>query len=130
MGERVLIYGSRTWTDAAAICAYVDTLPAGTVVIHGGAMGADSIADAAAKARGFEVEVYSANWWKYGKAAGPLRNQEMVDSKPTQARGYRRGFNSPGTDDMTRRLVKAGIPHEVVMEPTTTAARQPRWQGA
>lgn len=117
MSERVLIYGSRTWQDTAAIREFVQSLPDGSVVIHGGADGADSIAGQAAEARGLRVIVYRANWWAYRKAAGPIRNQQMIDDgKPTIARGYRRGFNSPGTDDMTRRLERAGIPHEVVNE--------------
>lgn len=115
--ERALIYGSRTWRDRAAIEAFVLDLPDGSVVIHGGAEGADSIAGEAAQARGLEVVVFRANWWAHGRAAGPIRNQRMIDEgQPTVARGYRRGFKSPGTDDMTRRLEKAGIPHEVIAE--------------
>lgn len=120
MSERALVYGSRTWIDRAAIQEFVDSLPDGSVVIHGGADGADSLAGMAAAKRGLQVEVYRAKWFEYGKAAGPIRNQQMIDDgKPTVARGYRRGFHSPGTDDMTRRLERADIPHEVVMEART-----------
>ena len=45
------------------------------------------------------------------RAAG---NQKMIDEgKPTRALGFRLVGDSPGTDDMTCRLMKAGIPHTV-----------------
>lgn len=112
--RRVLVYGSRTWDDAAAVRRVIADLPADAVVIHGGAQGADTMAGLWAKARGLRVEVYPADWRKHGKAAGPIRNQQMVDEgKPTDAIGFRMPGTSAGTDDMTRRLVAAGIPHRV-----------------
>mgnify|MGYP001560572228 CR=1 FL=1 len=119
MTVRALVYGSRTWTDRTVIREFIASLPSDAVVIHGGADGADSIAGQAAEMRGLQVVVYRALWFAHGRAAGPIRNQRMIDEgQPTIARGYRRGFNSPGTDDMTRRLERAGIPHNVVMEQT------------
>lgn len=112
--ERVLIYGSRSWTDSDAIGAVVSTLPQGAVVIHGGARGADQIAGMWARSHGLREEVYLADWAKYARSAGPRRNQQMLDDgKPTRAYGFRSAGESRGTDDMTRRLQAAGIPHEV-----------------
>jgi hypothetical protein len=134
-GERVLIYGSRTWRDPEPIRAFVDALPADAVVLHGAqrsydkatgeSYGADYYADLFARQRGLTVEPYPADWLAHvncrcrshrGRclAAGPRRNQQIVAAGPTSARGFRMPGESRGTDDMTRRLAKAGVPHEVV----------------
>lgn len=110
VAERVVVYGSRTWRDPAPIRAYIDSLPPTAVVITGGAWGADRIAHLAAQARGLATEVYPADWDRHGRRAGPLRNQQMLDSGVTEARGFRMPGLSNGTDDMTLRLVAAGVP--------------------
>lgn len=117
MAERVLIYGSRTWMDPEPIRALVNGLDDDAVVISGGAAGADFWGMQAARQRGLAFVVYPAQWGEHGKAAGPIRNQQMLDEgKPTRAVGFRSTGRSTGTDDMTRRLVKAGVPHEVVTD--------------
>lgn len=114
MAQRILIYGSRTWRDPEPIRAFVATLPDDSVVIHGGARGADEIAGRLAADRGLRVEVYPADWARDGKAAGPIRNAVMARANLTRARGYRMPGESRGTDGMTKLLEKAGVPHEVV----------------
>jgi hypothetical protein len=52
--------------------------PPSTVIIHGGARGADRIAGEVAMALGFVIRVYPADWVIHGKAAGPIRNSEML----------------------------------------------------
>lgn len=47
-------------------------------VIHGGASGADTLADIVASNLGFTIERYPAEWHRYGKKAGPIRNEEMI----------------------------------------------------
>ena len=47
-------------------------------VISGGSSGADAIGECYASEKGFAVERYSAEWKRYGRAAGPLRNKEMI----------------------------------------------------
>ena len=47
-------------------------------VIHGGASGADTLADIVASNLSFTIERYPAQWHRYGKKAGPIRNEEMV----------------------------------------------------
>lgn len=108
MSERVLIFGSRNWTDPAPIRAFVQSLPDDAVVIHGAAPGA------AALNFGLRVIEYPAKWTLLGRRAGPVRNQQMIDEgKPTRARGFRTSGDSRGTDDMTSRLIGAGIPVEI-----------------
>ena len=49
------------------------------MIIHGGAKGVDSLADKYANDNGIEKKVFKADWDKYGKAAGHIRNAEMID---------------------------------------------------
>jgi hypothetical protein len=76
---KVLICGSRNWTDEKAIFEVVGRLPSGTTVITGGARGADRIADDAAASRGLARVVENADWDRYGKRAGFIRNVKMLD---------------------------------------------------
>lgn len=51
-------------------------------LIVGDATGADSLARVIAMELGIPVTVFYANWVKYKKAAGPVRNEEMVKQRP------------------------------------------------
>lgn len=54
-----------------------------TTIISGACRGADRLAVMWAKSVGVPVEEYPANWGRYGKAAGPIRNLQMLkDGKP------------------------------------------------
>jgi hypothetical protein len=76
---RVLVCGSRTlksdWLPFRVLDAFADLT---TVVIHGGARGADAMADRWARMRYLCIERYPANWDTDGKAAGPIRNKRML----------------------------------------------------
>jgi uncharacterized phage-like protein YoqJ len=50
------------------------------VIISGMAKGADTIGEQYAHERGYTVERFPADWQQYGKAAGPIRNRQMVDN--------------------------------------------------
>lgn len=87
---RILITGSRTWLDAQqvedAIRDYLQTHPAERyVVIHGAAVGADTMAGQASRRlreAGWPIliEEHPAQWRRFGKRAGFLRNAEMIDA--------------------------------------------------
>ena len=55
---------------------------------------------------GFEVECHTAQWAKYGKAAGPMRNQEMLDSGIDLVVAFPGGR---GTADMLDKARLAGV---------------------
>lgn len=48
------------------------------VVISGNARGADTLGEKYAKEEGFDLEIYPAQWDKYGKSAGFRRNEQMA----------------------------------------------------
>ena len=77
-------------------------------VIHGGAKGADSAAGEWAKSEGAKVTVYPADWKAHGKAAGPIRNRQMLDDgKPDVVVALPGGR---GTADMIQQAEDRGIP--------------------
>ncbi len=110
---RVLVCGSRSSLMRDAISAALCKLPDGSTVIHGGCVGPDMDADSTARRLGFSVIVEPADWKAHGRAAGPLRNQRMLDlHKPDKVLAFWDG-TSAGTRDMIRRARKAGVPVEV-----------------
>jgi SLOG family YspA-like protein len=81
---RVLVTGSRTWTDETVIAdalTYAAQMHGAETmtVVHGGCEGADLVAHRVARRLGAETEPHPADWRTYGKRAGYLRNKQMVD---------------------------------------------------
>jgi hypothetical protein len=76
-------------------------------LIARGARGADSMAEDWARTHNIECVVYRADWVGFGRAAGPIRNQRMLDEgKPDLVVAFPGG---PGTADMTRKARDAGV---------------------
>lgn len=50
-----------------------------THIISGGCRGADTLGERFARDNGFDLSVFYAEWDKYGKAAGPMRNRKMAE---------------------------------------------------
>lgn len=77
---RIVVTGGRGYQDydrvRAALLALAEDPPE---IAHGGALGADSLADEVAGAYGWPVTVYRADWRLDGKAAGPIRNRRMLE---------------------------------------------------
>lgn len=88
----------------------------GVVVIHGCARGVDTIASTIAAMLGAELLPFAANWTRYGRAAGPIRNQQMIDEGlPNWVMAFHPDIDkSKGTADMVRRAVKANILCQIV----------------
>lgn len=83
---KILITGGRNYSDRATVFTELDKLHSETTIctlIHGAATGADTLADDWARVRGVEVIACPADWKKHGRAAGPIRNRQMlIDHKP------------------------------------------------
>lgn len=131
---RVVIFGSRNWTDKALIREVLvrKAYPAGTVIVHGdngynanGKMlfnrpdedavrGADKLAGAVASSLGYKVERYPADWRGLGRKAGPVRNEQMAELMPAEALCFHRDLRgSRGSMDMFSRLAMREIVVEV-----------------
>jgi hypothetical protein len=117
---RILITGSRHLADrrvivraicdwAAAVSPEVRDGRPPPVIVHGGARGADTLAGEIAHAWGWAVECHPADWNRYGRAAGPRRNAEMVKLGADICLTFPIG-SSPGTRGCIDLARTAGIP--------------------
>lgn len=115
---RILVTGSREFDNEQviryALGQFTQLHGHAHTVIHGAARrGADRIADRVARGwgGGMTVELHAADWGLYGKAAGSIRNQEMVDAGANVCLAfYKKGAGNRGTADCVRRAKLAGIP--------------------
>lgn len=115
---RVLVCGGRDFTDEKSAFEALDGIGA-TYIVEGGQRtrdpetgeivgGADFLAYRWASARDVSGCTYDADWAKHGRAAGPIRNQRMLDEgKPDLVVAFPGGR---GTADMVRRAKAAGVP--------------------
>jgi hypothetical protein len=107
---RVLICGGRNFEDRGMMFRVLDTLHDQTpfsVVIHGMARGADRLADHWALYNRIPAYRFHAVWSQHGRAAGPIRNQRMLNlGKPDLVVAFPGGN---GTSDMTRKALAADL---------------------
>ena len=120
---RLLVCGSRNWTDRALVERVLrDHGPA--VIVHRAAPGADRIAGEVARSLGWPVKEHPADWKRYGKRAGPLRNIEMLDTSPSLVIAFTLiAGGSTGTRHTLTGAHRRGIPVRVV-EPDGTTTRE------
>ncbi len=75
----LLISGSREYPKLDLVKEYVNNLPQDTILLNGRAHGVDNVARNTALFRDLIVHDYLAEWKKYGKSAGFIRNHIMVN---------------------------------------------------
>jgi hypothetical protein len=112
---RILVCGDRHWTDYEMVLGVLVKLrPA--VVIEGGCQGADACAKLAAGLLRIDTLSFPADWRTQGKAAGPIRNQRMLDvGKPDLVVAFHDDLGrSKGTNDMLSRAELANIPTRLI----------------
>src|SRR5277367_4627497 len=107
---RVLVCGGRDFDDEIVVAAALTRLHIKSeisVIMHGAATGADSLADAWALSHGLIVIRYPADWRAHGRAAGPMRNRYMLNhGRPDLVMAFPGGR---GTADMWRTALAAGV---------------------
>ncbi len=110
---RLAIVGSRNFTDPERLSRTVDKVQGDiTLIVSGGARGADTLAEYYAKKKSIPYLIFPADWDKHGKKAGILRNQDIVDNADAMI-----AFLAPeskGTRDSIKRAQKKGIPVHIV----------------
>jgi hypothetical protein len=118
---KVLVTGDREWSDLDRVVEELQKLPSGTVLIHGDCRGADVTCAVVAEALGFVVRPYSADWAKHPRAAGVIRNQQMLDVEHTAEEpidlclAFHNDIErSRGTADMLRRVKKTEIAWQLI----------------
>ena len=118
MSHLVLVSGSRAFPSPDLVKHRIRTaLTPGDRLMHGCARGVDTRAEEAARAVGATILRRPADWDRYGKRAGMIRNADMFN-EARRAGDFRilifwDGI-SLGTKNMIDRCVAAGLPHEVI----------------
>ena len=119
--RRVLVTGSRTWTDTGTIRdALAQQWGDGTAVLVSGACprGADRLAEACWTRWGGHVERHPADWDQHGRAGGYRRNTAMVAAGASVCLAFIRA-GSPGASHTAALAEAADIPTHRHTEPTT-----------
>ena len=105
---RVLVCGGRNYEKEEVVFLTLDSIsPRPTVVITGGARGADAFAKNWCSSRAVTNRCFFAEWVVYGKSAGPIRNNDMLkEGRPELVVAFPGG---KGTADMVERARRAGV---------------------
>lgn len=114
---KVLVTGGRDFKNRKLLFKTLDKLHGKfpfTVLIHGDARGADTLADSWACLRGVETDPCPADWNTFGKAAGGIRNSEMLTRQPDLVVAFPGGS---GTFDMVSKAYAAGLDVISIAEP-------------
>jgi hypothetical protein len=105
---RVLVTGGRDYENREAVFKALQAIHEKVridTIIHGKARGADALADEWASSAGVTVEAYPAEWNKYGKAAGPIRNREMLlESTPDLVVAFPGGKGTKNMVDLCKKF--------------------------
>lgn len=111
---KVLVCGSRHFNDERRIEEALLGMGEVTEVIEGGARGADKTARSVSERLGIRVSEFPADWEKHGKAAGPIRNIQMLkEGKPDKVLAFL-APDSRGTKHMIEIAQKAGVETKIV----------------
>lgn len=104
--------GDRHWSNKSFVKEVLETyIPTGSLIVHGDAPGLDTVVDELAGRMYFSVVRYPADWDRYQRAAGPIRNREMIAVKPERVFCFHRNIKeSKGTKDMYVECIKRYIP--------------------
>ena len=108
---RILVCGGRYYRNHERLDEVLDEISMAAqkvvLIINGGASGADSLAVRWAEERMLPVCTFTANWPKFGAAAGPIRNEWMLTyGKPDLVVAFSGGR---GTANMVRLARGAGV---------------------
>jgi hypothetical protein len=76
---KVAVIGSRSFTDYERLTQVLSGM-AVTEIISGGAQGADTLAERYATTHGIPTLIFKPDWKKYGRAAGPIRNKDIINN--------------------------------------------------
>ena len=105
---RIIICGGRDYEDLETVQQVMSALWGEATLVHGDARGVDTMASRFwTGVLGHASEAHPADWRKHGKAAGPIRNQEMLDAGAHLVIAFPGGR---GTADMVGRARSAGVP--------------------
>ena len=105
---RIVVTVGRDFSDRDIVVKSMGKLNVGhgDVIVDGCASGADTICAEVGSKLGATIEPHPADWKRYGKAAGPMRNHEMIDSGCDFLLAFPGGR---GTDECKRYARRNGV---------------------
>ena len=116
---KLLICGGRHFDDYSTLEAHVKKILSehslryeNIEIVSGHCEGADRLGERFAAEHGVPVKLFPADWKKYGRAAGPIRNKQMVDYISEFPDSIVLGFvseNSKGTKNTIKQAQTKGI---------------------
>lgn len=114
----IIVCGSRNWQWGEAIATVLSLAPKNTIVVHGDALGADYLSHLVCTSElGLHPIPVPAQWDKYHRAAGPLRNKQMLTYRPKLVVGFHdQMWKSKGTRSMQKLSEKANTPFYLVTQ--------------
>ena len=104
--KRYIVCGGRHYDDWNFLCTNLNVLldtDWNFVLVHGAAPGADTLAGEWGDAADVVVEPHPADWDKYGKKAGMIRNKEMLDTGVDGVVAFPGGVGTAGMVNIARR---------------------------
>ena len=112
---RLVVAGSRDFDDYTLLSTELDKLLAGKTnitIVSGTARGADRLGERYAAEHNLRIECFPAEWEKYHKGAGPIRNAKMVQSADAVIVFW--DNESSGTKNIIECTRKQDIPYRIV----------------
>lgn len=116
---RIIIAGSRNFNDYYKMLKVLDEFGVHLIntidpieIVSGHARGADRLGEKFARAWGYPLKIFVADWAKYGKVAGPIRNERMAKYASEADRGILIAFpvgESKGTRNMIKLAKEYGL---------------------
>jgi hypothetical protein len=84
---KLAIVGSRNYTNYPQFSTFIQSTlslwsitPSNLIeIVSGGAQGADLMAEKWAREHKIPIKIFKPDWNKWGKSAGPLRNQQIIE---------------------------------------------------
>lgn len=131
---RLIIAGSRDFNDYDSLSYFVeqfikdnDLTYDDLEIVSGHCKGVDLLGEQFAEEHNIPIKVFPANWKKYGRAAGPMRNTEMIKYANESNSGAVLAFwdgESKGTANTIRNSEKAGLLVETILYSETVVAAE------
>ena len=111
---KVAIIGSRDFNDYALVQKTLDPVKEKiTLIVSGGAKGADSLGDKYAKENGIPTQIFIPDWETNGKSAGYIRNRDIVSNSDIviafwdgQSKGTQHSFKLAAELNKPIRIIK------------------------
>lgn len=111
----LLITGDRNWDNFETMFKAIKNLAKkhnnDVLIVNGDCVGADRMSTKVANILKLNLALFPANWSRYGKSAGPIRNSLMTICNPNECYAFHVNIDdSKGTKNMINTCIKKKIP--------------------